>query len=192
MNSAAAKVNYSKTTLGFWMYLMTDCLVFGTLFATFAVLRGATAGGPDQHEIFDIQFVFFETMLLLASSFAVGMGLLQARLGNRKPMLIWLGLTGMLGVAFLAMELYEFTALVHEGHGWTKSAFLSSYFGLVGTHGLHIAAGLLWLLALITFHLKHVVDERGLQRLVQFSLFWHFLDVIWVCIFTVVYLIGVL
>jgi len=182
----------SKETFGFWLYLMTDCLVFATLFATFAVLRGATAGGPSGRDIFDIGFVFWETSVLLASSATVGMALLQARIGQRKPMLIWLGCTGLLGALFLGMELYEFVHLVHDGHSWTRSAFLSSYFGLVGTHGLHILVGLVWLSILGLFHLRHELDRRAVQRLVQFSLFWHFLDVVWVCIFSVVYLTGVL
>ncbi|MGB4966610.1 MAG: cytochrome o ubiquinol oxidase subunit III [Candidatus Saccharimonadales bacterium] len=192
MSQVTTDLIHSKATFGFWLYLMTDCLVFATLFATFSVLRGATAGGPDGRELFDVPFVFVETMLLLTSSFTVGLGLLAARRGHRRALLTWFALTGLLGVAFLGMELYEFAHLVHEGHSWTRSAFLSSYFGLVGAHGLHIAVGLVWLASLLLFHLKHAVDERGMQRLVQFSLFWHFLDVIWVGIFTIVYLVGVL
>lgn len=192
MNSATADLTHSKATFGFWLYLMTDCLVFATLFATFSVLRGATAGGPEGREIFNLPYVFVETMLLLVSSFTVGMGLLQARRGNRRGLLAMLVLTGLLGAVFLGMELYEFAELAHEGNSWTRSAFLSSYFGLVGAHGLHIAAGLIWLTCLVLFHIKHGIDARGMQRLVQFSLFWHFLDVVWVGIFTVVYLVGVL
>ncbi|HPR09212.1 cytochrome o ubiquinol oxidase subunit III [Candidatus Saccharibacteria bacterium] len=189
--SATAVVAHSKETFGFWLYLMTDCLVFATLFATFAVLRSATAGGVTGADIFSLPFVLTETMVLLASSFAVGMAVVAANANKRRPMLRWLAATGLLGAVFLGMELWEFTVLYQEGHIWTKSAFLSSYFGLVGTHGLHILTGLIWLAALMGHALKHDLSNRAKQRILYFSLFWHFLDVIWICIFTVVYLMGV-
>lgn len=189
--STTTPLAQTKETLGFWLYLMTDCLVFASLFATFAVLRGATAGGVGGSDIFSLPFVLVETMVLLASSFTVGMAVLAANADKRRRMLAWLAATGLLGATFLGMELWEFAALYQEGHVWTKSAFLSSYFGLVGTHGLHILAGLIWLAALFGHALKHSLNERAKQRILYFSLFWHFLDVIWICIFTIVYLMGV-
>ena len=135
----------SKATFGFWIYLMTDCIIFASLFATFMVLRGRTAGGPSGADIFDLPYVFGETIVLLMSSLASGLALLAAHQKNRRQTLMWLRITALLGAVFLGMELHEFRTLVAEGHSWTRSAFLSSYFGLVGTHGLHIFVGLTWL-----------------------------------------------
>ena len=140
---------FSRKTLGFWVYLMTDCVLFATLFATFAVLRTATAGGPAGSDIFDLDFVLIETMILLTSSFTVGLAMLAAERGYRYQSLTWLVVTFALGATFLGMELWEFNHLIAEGHGWQQSAFLSSYFVLVGTHGIHIAIGLLWMAVMI-------------------------------------------
>lgn len=179
-----------RKTLGFWVYLMTDCILFATLFATFAVLRTATAGGPNGAEIFNLNFVLIETFLLLTSSFTVGLAVIAAKQGLRKQSIVWLLVTFLLGASFLAMELYEFRALVIEGHGWQHSAFLSSYFVLVGTHGLHIAIGLLWM-AVVTFRLiQRRFKPTDIARLSLLGLFWHFLDIIWIFIFSFVYLIG--
>lgn len=181
-----------KTALGFWIYLMTDCVLFGTLFATYAVLRGGTAGGPSGAELFDLNFVFVETMLLLVSSLTSGLALLGMKLGKKQLVAWMLGLTFALGAGFLAMELYEFAHLVHQGNDWGRSAFLSSFFTLVGTHGLHIAVGLLWIVVLGVMLAKKGLDHRFEKRLTLFSLFWHFLDIIWIFIFTLVYLYGVI
>jgi cytochrome o ubiquinol oxidase subunit 3 len=181
---------YRRKTLGFWIYLMTDCVLFASLFATFAVLRTATAGGPAGSDIFDLQFVLIETMLLLTSSFTVGLAVLGAERGYKKQSIFWLVLTFLLGAAFLAMELWEFKQLIGEGHGWQQSAFLSSYFVLVGTHGLHIAVGLLWMAVVIFRLLQRNFKETDVRRLSLLGLFWHFLDVIWIFIFSFVYLIG--
>lgn len=181
---------YRRKTLGFWIYLMTDCVLFASLFATFAVLRTATAGGPAGSDIFDLQFVLIETMLLLTSSFTVGLAVLGAERGYKKQSIFWLVLTFLLGAAFLAMELWEFNQLIGEGHGWQQSAFLSSYFVLVGTHGLHIAVGLLWMAVVIFRLLQRNFKETDVRRLSLLGLFWHFLDVIWIFIFSFVYLIG--
>jgi cytochrome o ubiquinol oxidase subunit 3 len=178
--------------LAFWIYLMTDCILFASLFATFMVLRGATAGGPDGKEIFELPFVFAETMVLLLSSLASGFALLAAHAGSKVATLRWLAVTGLLGAVFLGMELYEFNALVAERHSWTKSAFLSSYFGLVGTHGLHIFAGLVWLAGTWLYIFKRGLKGRLMSRLTMFTMFWHFLDIVWIGIFTIVYLLGVL
>jgi len=179
-----------KKTLGFWIYLMTDCILFATLFATFAVLRNATAGGPGGSELFDLPFVLVETMILLTSSFTVGLAILASTRGLKKQTLFWLGITFALGAAFLAMELYEFNHLVGEGFGWDRSAFLSAFFTLVATHGLHIAIGLLWLGVMIYRLIRFKFKETDIKRLALFGLFWHFLDVVWIFIFSIVYLIG--
>ena len=181
---------FERKTLGFWVYLMTDCVLFATLFATFAVLRTATAGGPSGADIFDLNFVLVETMLLLTSSFTVGLALLGAERGFKKQAIVWLVITFLLGAGFLAMELYEFHELIAEGHGWQQSAFLSSYFVLVATHGLHIAVGLLWMSVVIFRLLQRNFKETDVRRLSLLSLFWHFLDIIWIFIFSFVYLIG--
>jgi cytochrome o ubiquinol oxidase subunit III len=180
---------YSKMLFGFWLYLMSDCILFATLFATYAVLHPNTYGGPSSHEIFSLPYVLIETLILLTSSFTCGLGMLFARRQGRKAF-IWFGLTFLLGLTFLILELKEFTLLVQEGHSWQKSAFLSAYFTLVGTHGLHITCGLLWIIVLMGQILFKGLTAVNLKRLMCLSLFWHFLDVIWIFIFTLVYLMG--
>lgn len=182
---------FNKTTLGFWVYLMTDCVLFAALFATYAVLRGGTAGGVTGADIFELDFVFIETLLLLVSSLTSGLALLGVRLGSRRFVASMLAATFVLGAAFLTMELYEFAKLASEGHDWSASAFLSAYFTLVGTHGLHIAVGLLWIAVLAKSLIKKGITNTFHKRLTLFSLFWHFLDIIWIFIFTLVYLMGV-
>ncbi len=186
------QAEFAKTTLGFWVYLMTDCVLFACLFATYAVLRGGTAGGPTGAQLFDLNFILIETLLLLASSLTTGIALVG--LAAKQTKLIWasLGLTFLLGAGFLGMELYEFGVLLAEGHGPQASAFLTAYFTLVGTHGFHIAVGLLWLLVLVYFLYKRGVTSSFEKRLTMFALFWHFLDIIWIFIFTLVYLMGAL
>lgn len=180
----------SIKTLGFWVYIMTDCVLFATLFATFAVLRTATAGGPSGADIVNLPFVLGETLLLLTSSFTIGLGVLSAQRGQKKATLLWLTLTFLLGAGFLAMELHEFSGLLAEGFGWQRSAFLSSYFVLVGAHGLHIAVGLLWM-AVVAFRLmQRNLKQTDVFRLSLLGLFWHFLDIIWIFIFSIVYLVG--
>ena len=181
---------HKRKSLGFWVYLMTDCILFATLFATFAVLRTATAGGPAGSDIFDLDFVLIETMILLTSSFTVGLGVLAAGHGLKKQAITWLSITFLLGASFLTMELWEFSHLVNEGHGWQVSAFLSAFFTLVATHGLHIAVGLIWMLVVIFRLLQRNFKETDVRRLSILGLFWHFLDVIWIFIFSFVYLIG--
>jgi cytochrome o ubiquinol oxidase subunit 3 len=181
---------YEKKTLGFWIYLMTDCVLFAALFATFAVLRNATAGGPGGPELFDLPFVLVETLILLTSSFTIGMALLGSVRGLKKQTLVWLFVTFALGIVFLSMELYEFMVLIGEGHGPQQSAFLSAYFTLVATHGIHIAVGLLWMAVVIVRLLRHDFKKTDVNRLALLGLFWHFLDIIWIFIFSFVYLIG--
>ena len=194
MSTAVAEKHsddFSKTTLGFWIYLMTDCVLFASLFATYAVLRGGTAGSVGPSDIFQLDFVFVETVLLLVSSLTSGLAVVGVRLANRRMTVAMLGLTFVLGAAFLGMELYEFTSLVHEGYGWQTSAFLSAFFTLVGTHGLHITVGLLWIVVLLVSIRSRGITNTVHKRVALFSMFWHFLDIIWIFIFTLVYLFGV-
>jgi cytochrome o ubiquinol oxidase subunit 3 len=171
---------------------MTDCILFATLFATYAVLRSNFNGGPTPHELFDLSFVLTETLLLLISSFTCGIAQLHADQRHRQRMILWLGITFLLGLAFLGMELTEFTHLVREDYSWQRSAFLSAYFTLVGTHGLHITTGLLWIAVLMGQLLYKGITTTTYRRMACFSLFWHFLDIIWIFIFTFVYLVGLI
>jgi cytochrome o ubiquinol oxidase subunit III len=178
----------SLTTTGFWVYLMSDCLIFAVLFATFGVLVNNTADGPAGRAIFSLPYVAGETALLLLSSFTFGVGMLGARSGRRSALLPWLVVTLLLGAAFVGMELHEFAALIHDGAGPGVSAFLSAYFTLVGTHGLHVTLGILWLGIMLHQVSKYGLDDITLRRLNCLSMFWHFLDLIWICVFTFVYL----
>ncbi|HSX43261.1 MAG TPA: cytochrome o ubiquinol oxidase subunit III [Candidatus Saccharimonadales bacterium] len=182
--------NTAKTTFGFWVYLMTDCVLFASLFAVYAVLHRNTFGGPGGQQLFDLPYVLGETMLLLTSSFTCGLAMLAAQRRNRTQVLFWLGITALLGLSFLAMELHEFRALVLDGNSWRRSGFLSGYFTLVGTHGAHITVGLIWMVVMMLFVLKKGLTPNISKRLMLLSLFWHFLDVVWIFIFTIVYLFG--
>lgn len=194
MNSLArsipAQKYESKVTLGFWIYLMTDCVLFASLFATYAVLRNNTFGGPAAGELFDLPYVLIGTLLLLSSSFSCGLALIALRQMRKKLVIALLSLTFIFGAAFLGLELNEFSRLIESGNSWQRSGFLSAFYTLVGVHGLHIASGLIWVAVLIAY-----IGRRGLtpvlqKRLTLFSLFWHFLDIIWIFIFTFVYLMG--
>lgn len=183
---------YSMANLGFWIYLLTDCLLFATLFLTYAVLQGNTFGGPDSKELFSLPLAFMETMILLTSSLTCGLGILSAVKNKKNHVLFWLGVTLILGLSFVFIEFQEFKDLIFEGHSWTQSAFLSSFFTLVGTHGLHVSSGLLWITVMMVQVIISGITSYTFRRLVLFSLFWHFLDLIWIFIFTFVYLIGVI
>lgn len=183
---------YSKTVLGFWMYLMTDCILFCTLFVTYAVLRDSTFGGPASRDIYQLDTAFIETLILLFSTVACGFAMLAAKNVKKFQVLGWLAICFVLGASFVALEIHEFSNLVQKGESWTKSAFLSSYFTLVGTHGLHVSIGLLWMFVMIVQVLRMGVTVDTFRRLSIFSMFWHFLDLIWIFIFTFVYLMGVL
>lgn len=178
----------TRTTFGFWIWLMSDCLIFCVLFATFGVLADATAGGPGGRALFDLQFVLGETMLLLASSFSFDLAMLAMQRGDPRRLIAWLALTFALGAAFVGMELHEFAKLVHDGAGPQASAFLSAYFVLVGTHGLHVGCGLAWIALMIHQAAHFGLDGVVRRRLACLSLFWHFLDLVWICVFTFVYL----
>jgi cytochrome o ubiquinol oxidase subunit 3 len=183
---------FGRVTLGFWIYLMTDCLIFGTLFATFAVLHNGTFGGPTTKDLFSLSTAFWETMVLLLSSVTSGLALLASLKSKKNQVVFWLLFAFLFGASFIVMELTEFHSFAAAGHDWTKSAFLSSFFTLVGTHGLHVSIGLTWMSVMMAqiFFLGITIDT--FRRLVVFSLFWHFLDLVWIFIFTFVYLIGVL
>ena len=181
----------SKTIFGFWVYLMTDCVLFASLFATFVVLRNNTFGGPAGNELFSLPFVLTETLVLLTSSFTAGLGMLAARRRDRNQVLIFFGITLLLGVFFLTMELTEFHKLYMEGNSWRRSGFLSAFFTLVATHGLHITSGLIWMVVMLYKTARRGLTDASVKRLAMLSMFWHFLDIIWIFIFTIVYLIGV-
>ena len=180
-----------KILFGFWVYLMTDLIMFAALFATYAVLHGNTFGGPTGRELFNLPFALTETLILLTSSFTCGLGLLFARQGDTKKTIASFAVTFLLGIAFLAMEFSEFSHLISEGNSFQRSAFLSSFFTLVGTHGLHITAGLLWMGMLLIYILRRGLTNSAVRKLTLLSLFWHFLDIVWIFIFTIVYLMGV-
>lgn len=188
-HSHEAEAN-DRAMFGFWVYLMTDLLMFSVLFATFAVLHANNAGGPTSHELFSLPLALTETLLLLTSSFTAGLGLLAARWGKKNQTLLWFGITFLLGLAFLVFELREFGEFIHEGHTWQTSAFLSSFFALVGTHGLHITFGLLWMGTSMVFLAVRGLTTSMVRKLTYLSLFWHFLDIVWIFIFTIVYLMA--
>ncbi len=177
-----------RVMFGFWVYLMTDLLMFAILFACYAVLHGNTAGGESGRELFGLPLALTETLLLLTSSFTVGLAMITARSGKKAATLFWFAVTFALGAAFLAFELKEFAEFIHEGHTLRSSAFLSSFFVLVGTHGLHITSGLLWMGITMIFTMKRGLNTHIVRKLTMLSLFWHFLDIVWIFIFTIVYL----
>ncbi|MFZ2997724.1 cytochrome o ubiquinol oxidase subunit III [Sphingobium sp.] len=182
----------SSTMLGFWMYLMSDCLIFACLFATYAVLGGNYAAGPGPRDLFDLPLVALNTAMLLFSSITYGFAMLAMEKNRVGATQMWLAITGLFGLAFLSIEMYEFAHLIHEGATPMRSGFLSAFFTLVGTHGLHVTFGIIWLVTLMV-----QVGEKGLipanqRRLMCLSMFWHFLDVIWIGVFTFVYLMGML
>jgi cytochrome o ubiquinol oxidase subunit III len=180
------------TLLGFWLYLMSDSLVFACLFAAYGVLGRNYAGGPSGADLFELPLVAVNTSLLLLSSITYGFAVIEMRRKRQGATLAWLALTGLLGAGFVGIELHEFANLIHEGNGPQRSAFLSSFFTLVGTHGLHVTFGIVWLLTLMVQVARYGLIAANRRRLMCLSMFWHFLDVIWIGVFTFVYLIGAL
>ena len=176
---------------GFWIWLISDIIMFSAFFATFAVLSENTAGGPSGRELFSVSYVAVETACLLFSSFTCGIAMIGAHARKRGMYYGGMAITFVLGVAFLALEVHEFSQLVAEGAGPSRSGFLSSFFALVGCHGLHVTAGLLWLLTMVAQVGAKGFREDIQRRLLCFSLFWHTLDIIWVALFSLVYLVGV-
>lgn len=179
-----------SVSLGFWLYLMTDCLLFATLFATYAVLRNNTAGNVSGSDIFDMNYVMIQTIALLVSSVTSGFALITAKAKQYRAAIAWLGATIALGLLFLGLELHEFQTLVTEGHSWEMSAFLSAFFTLVATHGAHITVGIIWATLLLVLTVRKGVDARLIKKMTLFTMFWHFLDIIWIFIFTFVYALG--
>jgi cytochrome o ubiquinol oxidase subunit 3 len=179
-----------RTIFGFWVYLMTDLLMFAILFAAFSVLHGNTLGGESGRELFSQPVALTETLLLLTSSFTCGIGMYSARQGNKQQVLAWFGVTFVLGLSFLGLEIKEFAQFFHEGHTLRSNAFLSSFFVLVGTHGLHITSGLTWMSITMVNVMRRGLSVPLVRKLSLLSLFWHFLDIVWIFIFTIVYLMA--
>ncbi|MEZ2128498.1 MULTISPECIES: cytochrome o ubiquinol oxidase subunit III [unclassified Sinorhizobium] len=181
-----------STMLGFWLYIMSDCLIFAVLFATFAVLGRNYAAGPSPADLFDLSVVAVNTSMLLLSSITYGFAMLMMVKNNKAGTLFWLAVTGIFGAIFVGLELNEFWHLIQEGAGPQRSAFLSAFFTLVGTHGLHVTAGIIWLITLMVQVGLHGLIVENQRRLMCLSMFWHFLDVVWIGVFSFVYLMGVL
>jgi cytochrome o ubiquinol oxidase subunit III len=177
---------------GFWLFVLSDMVLFSALFATYATLVHATDGGPITNQVFHRDLVLVETMALLLSSFVCGLAMIVAKRANMMWTQIWLLLTGLLGLVFLFIEISEFAGMIAIGAGPQRSAFLSSFFTLVGCHGAHVTAGLLWLGTMMAQIWAKGFQQHIVRRLLCFSIFWHALDIIWVAIFTIVYLIGTL
>ena len=175
---------------GFWIYILTDCVLFATLFATYAVLHNNTFGGPSIKELVSLPYVFTETMFLLASSFTYGLAMLGLYKGRQNSVFFWLFITFLCGAAFVGMEINEFVHLYMEGHSWHVSGALSAFFTLVGTHGLHVSVGLIWMAIMMFQVLRYRVNPAVSRRLTYLGLFWHFLDIVWIFVFTIVYLMG--
>ena len=183
---------HNGTLFGFWLYLMSDCFIFAALFACNAVLGTSYAGGPTGHDVLDLPGLAVNTALLLVSSVTFGFAMLEMVRERKRAMLGWLAVSGLLAVAFVGLEIHEFVTLIAAGAGPGRSAFLSSFFTLVGTHGLHVSVGILWLIVLMVQLGKHGLTEANRRRLFCLSMFWHFLDLVWVGVFSYVYLVGVL
>ncbi len=179
-------------TFGFWIYLMSDLVLFSVLFATYAVIGFNTAGGPVPKDIFDLPYLFVETMFLLLSSFAFGLTIISLNSRKQKQVIIGLVVTALLGLGFISMEIYEFAGLIAEGAGPDRSGFLSSFFTLVGTHGAHVLFGLIWIFVMIGQIIKSGITEGINSRMMRLSMFWHFLDIVWIGVFTFVYLMRVI
>jgi cytochrome o ubiquinol oxidase subunit 3 len=183
---------YEEKAFGFWLYLMSDAIIFALLFATYVVMAPNHAGGPTGKTLFNLSRTFAETMLLLCSSVTFGFATVAVRLGRPPVVLGWLGATFVLGAGFVALEISEFTGMYGQGAGPQRSGFLSAFFTLVGTHGLHVTMGLTWILILTIQMLAKGLTEPVASRLFRLGLFWHFLDIVWIGIFSIVYLPGIL
>ena len=175
---------------GFWIFILSDIVMFSALFAAYAVLSGNTAGGPTGRELFNLRNVFIETICLLVSSYTCGLGMLSAERRQAGSFLLFAAFTFLLGAAFLFIEISEFAGMVSRGAGPSHSAFLSSFFTLVGTHGAHVSGGLIWLIYMVAQVVVKGLRASVLRRLACFSLFWHALDIVWIGVLTLVYLMG--
>ncbi|GLK65106.1 cytochrome o ubiquinol oxidase subunit III [Paracoccus kondratievae] len=182
----------ASTSLGFWVYLMSDCLMFAVLFAVYGVLGTSFAAGPGPKDLFDLGLVAVNTGMLLLSSITFGFAMLAMFAGRQGATLRWLGVTLVFGLCFLGIELYEFQHMIHLGAGPQRSGFLSAFFTLVGTHGLHVTFGSIWLITLMVQIARRGLGPENQRRMICLSMFWHFLDVIWIGVFTFVYLLGMI
>jgi len=182
----------SGTLLGFWIYLMSDCLIFAVLFATRAVVGSNFAGSPLPRDVFNIELILVSTFFLLFSSITYGFAVLQMQQNRLNGTLLWLAITGLLGAAFVGIELYEFGHLIDAGASPQSSASWSSFYALVGTHGLHVSFGLLWMIVLMVQVRMYGLTVANKRRLFCLSMFWHFLDLVWLGVFSLVYLTGVM
>jgi len=182
----------SMRQFGFWIFLITDVILFGTLFATYVVLQGNTNGGPTGEELFAMPGIIASTFILLTSSFTSGLAVLSMNRGDKRGLIGWLAVTALLGASFIGLEIYEFYHMVHEGATIGTSAFLSAFYTLVGTHGLHVSLGLVWMTSIILQLSKHGITDVTKRKVNVVSLYWHFLDVVWIFVFTIVYLMGVM
>ncbi|MGA6925084.1 MAG: cytochrome o ubiquinol oxidase subunit III [Desulfosarcina sp.] len=189
---AEAPDTVANHAFGFWVYLMTDLVLFAALFATFAVLADNHADGPTGKDLFHLIDTFKQTLLLLTSSATFGMVMLSLHKAHRGWVLVWLAVTFLLGLGFIVMEINEFRGLIVAGNGPERSAFLSAYFTLVGCHGLHVIAGLIWIVVMAAQVFVKNLTLPVQSRMLRLSMFWHFLDVVWIGVFTLVYLRGVL
>jgi cytochrome o ubiquinol oxidase subunit 3 len=183
---------YEEKAFGFWLYLMSDAIIFALLFSTYLVLVGNTAGGPTGHELFSLERASGETLLLLLSSTTFGLATVAMARGDKNKVLMWLVVTFALGLGFLFLEYGEFHGMILKGAPPERSGFLTGFFTLVGTHGLHVSIGLLWLVVMVGQILTKGLTTPVASRLMRLGLFWHFLDIIWVAIFSIVYLPGLL
>lgn len=181
-----------RGNFGFWLYVMSDCLLFATLFAGYAVMSQSFAGQVTLKELFDIKILAAQTGLLLFSSFTFGVAMLASHKENMGQTITWLVITGLLGLGFLSLEIYEFMHFAHMGATPQTSGFWTAFFSLVGTHGLHVTAGLIWMMILFVHFKRDGFSQTNKLRLSCLSLFWHFLDIIWICVFSFVYLRGVM
>jgi cytochrome o ubiquinol oxidase subunit III len=181
-----------STYLGFWIYVMSDCLIFACLFAAFGVLGGNYAAGPAPKDVFELPIVAVNTAMLLLSSITYGFAMLAMDKDKVGATLAWLVITALFGATFVGIELHEFAGLIHEGATPERSAFLSSFFTLVGTHGLHVTSGIVWMIVLMVQVAAKGLIQANKRRLMCLSMFWHFLDVVWIGVFTFVYLLGML
>jgi cytochrome o ubiquinol oxidase subunit III len=180
------------TVVGFWIYLMSDALIFATLFATYGVMSTSYAGGPTPREIFELPLVALNTAILLVSSITYGFSMIAMQEGRLNAVRLWLVITALLGIGFVGIELYEFATLAHEGATPQRSGFLSAFFTLVATHGLHVTAGIIWIGVMLVQLAQRGLVAENQRRLMCLSMFWHFLDVVWIGVFTFVYLLGVI
>ncbi|MCS7459054.1 cytochrome (ubi)quinol oxidase subunit III [Paenibacillus doosanensis] len=189
-HAETATLEGKNKVMGFWLFLGGECVLFGTLFASFIALRNQVPDGPTGQEIFQLGTVALSTFILLTSSLTSVFATMALHRNQLSKLLLWMGITVLLGLCFLGLEVYEFTEYVHEGHVFSKSAFATSFYTLVGFHGAHVAFGVLWITLLILSSLKKGLTVVTAPKFYVAGLYWHFIDVVWVFIFTVVYLMG--